>query len=1049
MSANPNTPPTNPPVKAPQDDTPPHRYTAQLAGQIEQSWQTRWEAAKAFHVPNPGQPGFDASRPKFYCLDMFPYPSGAGLHIGHPEGYTATDIISRYMRMNGRNVLHPMGWDAFGLPAEQYAIQTGIHPAQTTKTAIDNFRRQLSRFGFSYDWTREFGTIDADYYKWTQWIFLKLYDAWFDTAAQQARPISDLVSLLEQGQLAIDVSGDIIAASSASASISGASIGTRLWHQLTQSERRQVLDSQRLAYLSQTTVNWCPKLGTVLANDEVIDGKSERGGYPVYRKPLKQWMFRITAYAERLLSQLDGLDWPSATKTMQREWIGKSEGAEIEFQVVGGKFGSLTVFTTRPDTLFGATYMVVAPEHDLVRAALSGEFDIPDATLNDLKQYATWASSRSDVERQESKEKTGVFTGIHAINPATGEQIPIWAADYVLTGYGTGAIMAVPAHDERDYEFASKFNLPIRVVVDHFLDSPAAVTHILHQHYAKGKFYAAIWIPPSNPDVHTPLDEIRQRLPAGHELVSEAGHGDWGRALLVQSPMEDAVLAVLAAPCRQYDLAEARVDEGHAINSSNSEVSLDGLTTEQAKQRIIGWLERTGIGRRRINYKLRDWTFSRQRYWGEPFPIVYTDDGQPYPVSESALPITLPELADYAPIESMDPMPLLAKAGNWARTTAAAAGVDPRLLDPATPVTRECNTMPGSAGSSWYMLRYCDPTNTASLGSAQALSYWMGKEGQTDAGVDLYLGGSEHAVGHLLYSRFWVNVLFDLGHSPVREPFRKLFHQGLITSYAYQRADKSIVPVDEVREESEGKFIEIATGNPVTPIVTKMSKRYKNVVNPDDVIAEYGADTCRLYEMYMGPLEASKPWNPRDIIGCFRFLQRVWRNLIDEKSGASRVIADAPDAQTLKLLHKTIKSVRQQVESMGFNTAISKLIEFNNHLATLPAVSDQIARPFILMLSPFAPHLSDELWHRVTGEVRILLNDPFPIADESLAVDSEVEIPVMAGGKVRARVMVPANADAKAIESAALAHAETIKFLAGKAPKKVIVVPGKMVNLVV
>ncbi|MBU6412078.1 MAG: leucine--tRNA ligase [Planctomycetes bacterium] len=1037
------------PAKPHTDDTPPHRYTALLAGTIETSWQTRWEAARTFTIANPGQPGFDASRPKFYCLDMFPYPSGAGLHIGHPEGYTATDIVSRYMRMNGRNVLHPMGWDAFGLPAEQYAIQTGIHPAKTTKTAIDNFRRQLSRFGFSYDWSREFGTIDASYYKWTQWIFLQLYNAWFDASANQARPISDLVTLLEQGELVITIGGDIIAAPAENAILAGGPVGTRYWHQLTQDERRDLIDSQRLAYLSETTVNWCPKLGTVLANDEVIDGKSERGGFPVYRKPLKQWMFRITAYAERLLSQLETLDWPSATKTMQREWIGKSEGAEIEFEIAGGKFGSLTVFTTRPDTLFGSTYMVVAPEHDLVRAALSGDFEIPETTLNDLKQYVQWAASRSDIERQESKDKTGVFTGVYAINPATDEKIPVWTADYVLTGYGTGAIMAVPAHDERDYEFAVKFELPIRVVVDHFFEDPPALTHILHQHYAKGKFYAAIWIMPSNPDVRTPIDEIRNRLPAGRELLSEAGHGDWGRVLLVQSPMEDAALAVLASPCRQYDLNEARVDEGHAINSSNTEVSLDGLTTDQAKQSIIGWLERRGIGRRHINYKLRDWTFSRQRYWGEPFPIVYTDDGRAFPVTASALPISLPELADYAPVESMDPMPLLAKAKDWARTTAGAAGVDPALLDPATPVTRECNTMPGSAGSSWYMLRYCDAANDSKLASDAALEYWMGKEDHPDAGVDLYLGGSEHAVGHLLYSRFWVNVLFDLGYSPVREPFRKLFHQGLITSYAYQRADKSIVPVDEVREESEGKYIEIATGKAVTPIVTKMSKRYKNVVNPDDVIAEYGADTCRLYEMYMGPLEASKPWNPRDIVGCFRFLQRVWRNMIDEKSGTSRVVDAAADKETIKLLHKTIKSVRQQLDSMGFNTAISKLIEFNNHLATLPAVPMEIARPFILLLSPFVPHIADELWHRVTGEARILLNDSFPIADDSLTIDSEIEIPVMAGGKVRARVLVPAGADAKAIESAALAHAETIKFLAGKPPKKVIVVPGKMVNLVV
>ena len=983
------------------DDAPPHRYTAALAGQIEAAHQSQWAATNLFQIPNPGEAGFDFSRPKFYCLDMFPYPSGAGLHIGHPEGYTATDIISRYKRMSGYNLLHPMGWDAFGLPAEQYAIQTGVHPAQTTAAAIGNFRRQLQRFGFCYDWSREFGTIDESFYKWTQWIFLQLYNAYFDPFVNAARPISHLITRLESGELAIDSNADLVTHSSQPTMLTGENVGTRLWHQLSQHERDAFINSQRLAYLGSVTVNWCPKLGTVLANDEVIDGRSERGGHPVLRKPLKQWMFRITSYAQRLLDQLADLNWPSSTKLAQADWIGRSEGAEIDFDLLLGyphspsgapgsgnstspstnpnttetdphseSGGTLRVFTTRPDTIFGATYMVVAPEHELCQRVLSGSTSADPATVAALRTYVNAARNRSDVERQESKQKSGVFTGVHAINPATGCAIPVWCADYVLMGYGTGAIMAVPAHDERDWEFATTYGLPIIKVVD---------------------------VANAKPDTCSP-------------------------------------------------------GEGLSINSSNSEISLNGLSTADAKTNITTWLTSTSRGCRTVNFKLRDWTFSRQRYWGEPFPIVYTDDGRAFPVSDAALPVKLPDLADYAPIESDDPLPLLAKATTWARTTAGAAGVDPALLDPSTPVTRECNTMPGSAGSSWYMLRYCDPHNAGALASDAALSYWMGS-GTTRGGVDLYLGGSEHAVGHLLYSRFWTNVLFDLGHCPIREPFHTLFHQGLITSFAYQRPDKTIVAVDEVQEVSEGSYVEIATGGAVSPIVVKMSKRYKNVVNPDDVINEFGADTCRLYEMYMGPLEASKPWNPRDIVGCFRFLQRVWRNMIDESTGLSRVSSAAPDAATLRQLHKTIKAVRHEIESLGFNTAIAKLIELNNALGALPAVPLDIAKTFILLLSPFAPHIADELWQRVVvtagaGKPGPLLLHAYPVQDDALTIDNEVELPIMSAGKVRARITVPTNADPKSIEAAAMAHPDIIKLLSGNQPKKVVVVPGKMVNLV-
>jgi leucyl-tRNA synthetase len=935
----------------------PYRYTAALADAIERRWQEEWDQRGAYTVPNPGEPGFNAAKPKYYVLDMFPYPSGAGLHVGHPEGYTATDIISRFKRMNGFNVLHPMGWDAFGLPAEQYAIQTGIHPAKTTRGSIDNFRRQLKRFGFCYDWSREFGTIDDDYYEWTQWIFLRLYNAWFDPAQNKARHIDELVADAASGSVATP----------------------RPWAEMSNPERDAFIDDHRLAYLNQQVVNWCPKLGTVLANDEVIDGRSERGGYPVLRKPLKQWVFRITAFADRLADQLDQLDWPESTKTMQREWIGRSEGAEIDFTIAGSD-ATIRVFTTRPDTLFGATYMVVAPEHEVCARLMRGELGVDAAATDALKKYVAWASSRSDVERQESKEKTGVFTGLHAINPVTGAQIPVWTADYVLTGYGTGAIMAVPAGDERDWEFAKKFNLPIIPVV-----APAAGVHV-------------------EPDA-----------------------------------------------CFS--------GEGIAINSSNNDISLDGMTTAEAKATIIAWLESTGRGTRKVNYRLRDWVFSRQRYWGEPFPIVYDAAGKAYPLVDSALPVKLPDLADYAPVESDDPQPLLAKATAWVNTTAGAAGVDPKLLAPNTPVRRETNTMPGSAGSSWYAIRYCDPRNNTRFASREAESYWMG--GST-GGVDFYIGGSEHAVGHLLYARFWQNVLFDLGEVSTPEPFKKLFHQGLITSFAYQRPDKTLVPNDQVREEGEGpdgkpRYVEIATGQTLTPIVAKMSKSLKNVVNPDDVIAEFGADTFRLYEMYMGPLEASKPWNPRDIAGCFRFLQRLWRLVVDEATGDLK-LAPSADRKAEQLLHRATAKVAGDIERLAFNTAIAALMELVNALTPAggaggaAVLTREQAERLALILSPLAPHMAEELWHKLEKNVdgdALIVNAAWPAVDPALLRDSEIEIPIQIQGKVRARITIPADAKPDQIEKLALADPKVQESIAGKPVKKVIVVPGKMVNIVI
>ncbi|MBX3378592.1 MAG: leucine--tRNA ligase [Phycisphaeraceae bacterium] len=1112
------------PVSSPKEPDFPHRYTATLADQIELRWHAWWEQQQTFHQPNPGEPGFDASKPKFYCLDMFPYPSGAGLHVGHPEGYTATDIICRYKKLKGYNVLHPMGWDAFGLPAEQYAIQTGVHPAITTKKAIDNFRRQLQRFGFCYDWSREFGTIDENYYKWTQWIFLQVYNSWFDEEAKspsglstgRARPISDLIAQLESGAMRVGPSGEIVreGLSGFAAPLEGGMNLGRAWHELTQQERRLFIDNQRLAYLGEQTVNWCPKLGTVLANDEVIDGRSERGGYPVLRKPLKQWMFRITAYADRLLEQLGRLDWPSSTRIQQAEWIGKSTGAQVDFDVDAHSLSpqalgelksakadmplTLTVYTTRPDTIFGATFMVIAPEHPLIDHVLRHPSKDTDAAA--LGAYVQRARNMSDVDRMEGKEKTGVFSGVYAINPLTDEKIPIWVADYVLMGYGTGAIMAVPAHDERDFEFAKKFNLPI---VDVLYPRTALAMKYFCDHATEAESADGIWqqtladflgiVTGETADLAKALEIVRSRRAATGAAAAD-GHVDATSLDAIGMKSRGAIritwleafesmgIGSLSQLKQTFDRrgfqswrGEAGVSNGIAVHSSRAAkddlpaVSLDGLTSEEAVRTIIAWMEEAGVGTAQTRFKLRDWTFSRQRYWGEPFPIVFDEAGNHYPVSEKSLPVILPPLNDYQPEESEDPQPLLAKARQWANTTAFAAGVDPNLLAPETPVHRETNTMPGSAGSSWYCVRYCDPKNPDRLVGEEAERYWMGGidkriAGDTNGeagndqlgGVDLYIGGNEHAVGHLLYSRFWHNVLFDLGHLSTPEPFQKLFHQGLITSYAYQRADKTILPVDEVKEISEGKFVEIANSQPVTPIVTKMSKRYKNVTNPDDVIAEYGADTFRLYEMYMGPLEASKPWNTKDIPGLFRFLQRTWRVLIDEQTGQPR-LASTENPALEKLLHRTIHKAGHDFERLSFNTAIASMIQLVNEAMSAGgekgtgAFTRSQAERFCIMLSPLAPHIAEEIWSRLgmTETSGCVSTQVWPVVDEQMLVDDSVEMPVQVQGKVRARITVPTGAEAKAVEAMALADEGVQKAIGGKPVKKIIIVPGKLVNVVV
>jgi leucyl-tRNA synthetase len=896
---------------------------------IEPKWQTFWDQEETFRAFNPNDKlpaahpfakrhglenqiaRAEALPPKFYILDMFPYPSGEGLHVGHPEGYTATDILARYRRSKGFHVLHPMGWDAFGLPAEQYAVKTGRHPRETTETNIANFKRQIKSLGFSYDWTREVDTTDPGYFKWTQWIFLQIYNSWFNPRTNKAESIETLEY----------------------------PAGLK-----TEEEKRAYRDSKRLAFVSEAPVNWCPELGTVLANEEVIDGKSEVGGFPVIRKPMRQWLLRITAYAERLLTDLDTIDWSDSLKEMQRNWIGRSEGAEVDFQIEG-RVEKIRVFTTRPDTLFGATYMVLSPEHKLVELITSPE------QRSAVVEYQKFASGKSDLERTElAKEKSGVFTGAHAINPVNGEKVPIWIADYVLATYGTGAIMAVPAHDTRDYEFAEKFQLPVL------------------------------------------------------QVVEAPGGKPW----------------------------QGFTDEGTSVNSSNATISLNGLPTAEAKTKITAWLEEKSLGKKTINYKLRDWLFSRQRYWGEPFPIIWKKDsnGNLYheALPESALPLLPPQLTDYKPTGSGEPP--LARAKDWVN-----------LPDGAI---RETNTMPQWAGSCWYYLRYIDARQDKALSSNSAESYWMGSsQAETKPGVDLYVGGTEHAVLHLLYARFWHKMLFDLKCVSTSEPFFKLVNQGLILG-------------------EDGQ---------------KMSKSRGNVVNPTDVLKEFGADALRLYEMFMGPLEMVKPWNTQGVAGVYKFLGRVWRLFVDEKSEVefeqAEVTADAlglkallekiqlssnvkdvqPTAAQLKTLHTVIKKVTEDLDGMRFNTAISALMIFVNEAIGWETKPVSILRDFLLLLAPFSPHISEELWDKLNAASAApktsLSYAPWPKFDPALLVEDTLEIPVQVNGKLRDVIHVPANAAPADLEAAAKASEKVKAFLDGKTIKKIIVVPKKLVNIAV
>jgi leucyl-tRNA synthetase len=938
-------------------DSPQHRYTAELAGRIEADWQQVWTDRGTFHVPNPvgslaPTDGSPVPADKMFVQDMFPYPSGDGLHVGHPLGYIATDVYARYFRMTGRNVLHALGFDAFGLPAEQYAVQTGTHPRTRTEANIVNFKRQLGRLGLGHDSRRSFATTDTDFYKWTQWIFLQIYNAWFDPAQQKARPVAELIAEFDSGARTLDDGRD--------------------WAALTAAERAEVVDSYRLVYRSDSMVNWCPGLGTVLANEEVTsDGRSERGNFPVFRKRLRQWMMRITAYSDRLLEDLDVLDWPDKVKAMQRNWIGRSVGAEVLFSAGDA---DIEVFTTRPDTLFGATYLVLAPEHDLVDSLLAtawpagvdprwtgGEASPAEA----VAVYRAAIAAKSDLERQENKTKTGVFTGAYATNPVNGQQVPIFIADYVLAGYGTGAIMAVPGHDQRDWEFATAFGLPIVEVI------------------------------------------------AGGDLSESAYTGD-----------------------------------GAVVNSDY----LDGLNVADAKAAVTEKLVADGRGQARVEFKLRDWLFARQRYWGEPFPIVYDADGRAHPLPDSALPVELPDVPDYSPVlfnpdnADSEPSPPLNKATEWVH-------VDLDLGDGLQSYTRDTNVMPQWAGSSWYELRYADPHNSEAFCAKENEAYWMGPRpeihGAADpGGVDLYVGGVEHAVLHLLYSRFWHKVLFDLGHVSSREPYRRLVNQGYIQAFAYTDARGSYVPAAEVVER-EGKFYWTGPDGEieVNQEFGKIGKSLKNSVSPDEICEEYGADTLRVYEMSMGPLEASRPWATKDVVGAHRFLQRVWRVVVDETTGEPRVSDDEVSEETLKQLHKTIAGVNEDYAALRNNTAAAKLIEYTNHLTKEGVTARAAVEPLVLMVAPLAPHLAEELWRRL-GSEKSLAHGPFPVADERYLVDDTVEYPVQVNGKVRGKIVVAADADKATLEAAALADEKVQAFLAGATPKKVIVVPGRLVNIV-
>ncbi|WP_030896237.1 leucine--tRNA ligase [Streptomyces sp. NRRL F-5053] len=943
----------------------PYRYTAALAADIEARWQDFWEKNGTYEAPNPGdgelggEPA-QAAKPKKFIMDMFPYPSGAGLHVGHPLGYIATDAYARYARMTGHNVLHTLGFDAFGLPAEQYAVQTGTHPRTSTEANMVQMQAQLRRLGLGHDRRRSFATIDPEYYRWTQWIFLQIFNSWYDTAQRKARPIEELVEQFASGERETPE-------------------GYGPWAELTERERADVLGEYRLAYASDAPVNWSPGLGTVLANEEVTaDGRSERGNFPVFKANLRQWNMRITAYADRLLEDLDGLDWPEAIKLQQRNWIGRSEGARISFPV-GDEH--IDVFTTRQDTLFGATYMVLAPEHPLVetitpQAWPEGTHEVwtgGHATPHEaVAAYRAQAEAKSDVERQaEAKDKTGVFTGAYAVNPVSEERVPVFIADYVLMGYGTGAIMAVPAHDERDFAFARAFELPMRCVVE--------------------------------PSDDRGLDP-----------------STWDAAF------------------SSYD---AKI-----VNSSDHQISLDGLSVTEAKERVTAWLEECGLGEGTVNFRLRDWLFSRQRYWGEPFPIVYDEDGIAHPLPESMLPLELPEVEDYSP-RTFDPDDAdtspetpLSRNEEWVNVTLDLGdGKGPRRF------RRETNTMPNWAGSCWYELRYLDPHNDSALVDPEVERYWMGpREGMPHGGVDLYVGGQEHAVLHLLYARFWSKVLHDLGHISSSEPFHKLYNQGMIQAYVYRDARGIAVPAAEVEERDGAYYYQ---GEKVTRLLGKMGKSLKNAVTPDEICAEFGADTLRLYEMAMGPLDVSRPWDTRAVVGQFRLLQRLWRNVVDEATGEAAVVDTEPDVEMLRAMHKAVDGVGQDMAALRFNTAIAKITELNNHVTKAREVPRQVAETLVLLIAPLAPHAAEELWRRLGHEDSVVHRD-FPVADPAHLVDDAVTCVVQIKGKVRARLEVSPSVTDADLEAAALAEPAVQKALGGAGIRKVIVRAPKLVNIV-
>lgn len=976
-------------------DPTPYRYTAALADTIETAWQDRWEAEGTFNSDNPvgALAGPDAAKEKFFLLDMFPYPSGKGLHVGHPLGYIATDVVARFTRMTGKNVLYTMGYDAFGLPAEQYAVQTGQHPRISTEANIANMRRQLRRLGLSHDPRRSLATIDTDYVRWTQWIFLQIFNSWFDPSAPRrdgrgtgaARPVSELVGKLASGEVATP--------------------DGRPWAELSEGERADVVDSFRLAYVSSAPVNWCPGLGTVLANEEVTsEGRSERGNYPVFKRNLRQWMMRITAYGDRLAEDLDTVDWPEKVKSMQRNWIGRSEGAHVTFAVEGapasaaGSAEGLTVYTTRPDTLFGATFMVVAPEHPLLggllgasvaedAAALTVPAEWPEGTREAWKDghaapaeavaaYRAYAAAATEAERtDEGRTKTGVFTGIWGVNPVNGAKVPVFVADYVLMGYGTGAIMAVPAHDDRDWAFATKYDLDIIQTIG-------------------------------------PADD-----PRGIDLAAGAYTGD-----------------------------------GVAVDSANDELSLDGLSKDEAKASMIAWLESQGTGRGAVTYRLRDWLFSRQRYWGEPFPVVWDEDGHVHALPASMLPVELPEVTDYSPRSydpddaASSPEPPLGKAEEWVK-------VELDLGDGPRTYYRETNTMPQWAGSCWYEMRYIDPTDDEALVDPANEAYWMGPRpevGNTSGGTDLYVGGVEHAVLHLLYSRFWHKVLFDLGVVSSSEPYHKLFNQGYVQAYAYTDARGQYVPADEVEERTaaDGSAEFVWKGEPVNREYGKMGKSLKNIVTPDDMYDAYGADTFRVYEMSMGPLDQDRPWDTRAVAGSQRFLQRLWRNVVDEATGETTVSEEPADEETRRLVARTIVGVREDYEAMRVNTAIAKLIVLNNHLTGLASVPREAVEALTLMTAPVAPHIAEEIWKRL-GHEGSLAHVDFPVVeDESLLAAEKVTCVIQIKGKVRDRLEVDPDIDPAELEKLALAAPGVIRTLDGAGVRKVIVRAPKLVSIV-